>query len=235
MFDNLLHRKDKSFWLNCSSVLGVALTMYSSIKDTQKACKLVNDDMSKTEKVKKTLACYVPSSLIATGTIVSIIYSDYVSFNEKISIINAIAIINHNYKLNNCGPDDREHMLKKEIKDKIPKDIYLDRTDNKLFYDEYRGKFFTSTIDNILKSEYLFNRQLSILGHAKLNDFYKLLGITKIDCGDYLGWVVDGPYPKFSFETPWVDFVHERIEEDECEYYHLTYANQPEVIKYRNH
>ena len=76
-------RKDKQFALNFAAVLGVGLTLASAIRDTTKACKLTTDDMTTTEKIKKTWKCYIPSGIIATSTILCIIYSDQVTMNEK--------------------------------------------------------------------------------------------------------------------------------------------------------
>lgn len=97
MLNNLI-RKDKQFLLNFTSVVGVGLTMFTAIRDTKKACKLVTDDMTKLEKLKKTWKCYIPSGLVMTSTIVCIIYSDKVSMNEKIALLNTLVTVQDNYK-----------------------------------------------------------------------------------------------------------------------------------------
>ena len=237
MIHKIFRRKDKQFIFNFAAVIGVGLTMASTIRDTTKACKLVDDNMTFNEKIKKTWKCYIPSGLIATSTIVSIIYSDYVTMNEKISMLNALMSVQNNYKvLRNgvnevCDASTKEEIMKRNIRDKIPKDIYLERTDEKIFFEEYNGRFFTSTLDNVLKAEYLFNKQLYIVGHASLNDLYKLLGLSTIDSGDYLGWeTYDGNYG-MTYVNPLVNFTHEKMEDDSgLEYFYLGYSNHPDAI-----
>lgn len=236
MLNELFKRKDKTFIFNFTAVLGVGFTMAATIKDTKKACKIINDDMTLEEKIKKSWKCYIPSGIIATSTIMCIIYSDYISINEKISMLNALASVQNNYKIlknsvdETCNSDIKEEIMKKNIRGRIPKDVYIERTEEKIFYEEYTGKFFKSTIDNILKAEYLFNKQLAIAGSASLNDFYKYVGIEETDTGEYLGWsVYDGYYGSMTTK-PWVNFTHERMEdESELEYFYIGYSNQPEV------
>lgn len=229
-----LIRKDKQFLLNFTSVVGVGLTMFTAIRDTKKACKLVTDDMTRIEKIKKTWKCYIPSGLVMTSTMLCIIYSDKVSMNEKIALLNTLNTVQDNYRNlktavdDTCTPETKEEIIKKTIKKKVPKELYLERTSEKIFYEDYRGIYFTSTIDNVLKAEYLFNKQLSIVGYASLNDFYKLLGLQETDQGHYLGWRVDVCYSSVDAINPWVDFVHEKMEDDDgVEYYHIDYSNEP--------
>lgn len=239
MILDMFKRKDKQFIFNFAAVLGVGLTMASTIKDTTKACKLIDDDMTLQEKIKTTWKCYIPSSLIATSTVMCIIYSDYVAINEKISMLNALMTVQNNYKTlksnvnNTCDDETKEEIMKKNIRDRVSKGAYIERTGEKTFYEEYRGEYFTSTIDNILKAEYLFNKQLSIVGYATLNDFYKYIGISETDAGKCLGWstydICDDTSPSY----PWVDFTHNKMEDDSgLECFYLGYSNEPETVRY---
>ena len=115
----MLIRKDKQFLLNFASVIGVGLTMFTAIKDTKKACKLVDDNMTRLEKFKKTCRCYIPSGFIATSTVLCIIYSDKVSFNEKIAMLNSLTMVQENYRNlktavnETCDPETKEKIMKK--------------------------------------------------------------------------------------------------------------------------
>jgi len=229
-----LIRKDKQFLLNFAAVTGVCLTMVSTIKDTTKACKLITDDMALKEKIKKTWKCYIPSGIIALSTILCIIYSDQVSMNEKIALLNTLTTVQNKYKLlhesvdENCDEETKTKILNDTVKNKVPKDLYLERTGKKIFWEEYTGKFFSRTIDEILRAEHLFNKQLSIVGKASLNDFYNCLGIPETEDGEYLGWSVYNECYISAATNPWVDFEHSKMEDDDgCEYYYLNYSNQP--------
>ena len=232
-----IFRKDKQFILNFTAVIGVGLTMVSAIKDTTKACKIINEDMTLREKIKNTWKCYIPSSIIATSTMLCIIYSDKVTMNEKIALLNTLTTVQGKYKdlrksVDTCDTETKEEIMKKTVRSNVPKDVYIERTGEKIFYEEYTCEFFTSTIDKVLKAEYLFNKQLSIVGTATLNDFYDMLGIRKIETGDYIGWSVYDGYSGSVTTSPWVDFEHSRMEDDDgCEYYYLSYSNQP-IVNY---
>ena len=231
---NKLIRKDKQFLLNFVSVIGVGLTMYTAIRDTKKACKLVDDSMTNLEKFKKTWKCYIPSTFIATSTVLCIIYSDKVSFNEKVALLNTLTMVQDNYRnlrtaINEtCDPDTKEKIMRKTIKEKIPKELYLERTGEKIFYEDYRGRHFSCTIDNVLKAEYLFNKQLAIVGYASLNDFYQLLGLKELEECSFLGWGVRDCYSSIDSTEAWVNFIHEKmVDDDGIEYYHIDYSNHP--------
>lgn len=235
---NKLIRKDKQFLLNFASVVGVGLTMFTAIKGTKEACRLTEDNMTTKEKIKKTWKCYIPSGVVATSTMLCIIYSDKVSMNEKIALLNTLTTIQGNYKTLRESVNDiqdtetKDEILKKTVKSKVPKDVYIERTGEKIFYEEYTAKFFTSTIDNVLKAEYMFNKQLSIVGYATLNDFYMFLGISKTEDGEFLGWSVYDGYYATSEGNPWVDFEHSKMEDDDgVEYHYINYSNQP-IVNY---
>ena len=229
-------RKDKQFILNLASIIGVCLTMASTINDTTKACKLIDDDMTLKEKVKTSWKCYIPSGIIVTSTILCIIYSDTIVINEKIALLSALTASQNRYKDiresidDVCDDKTKEEIFKKNVREKVPTDVYIDRTDVKLFYEEYTGEFFYATIQDVLEAECLFNKQLSIVGYAILNDFYDILGLPKTNTGKYLGWCTDDKFSETAAISPWVDFEHSMMTDDSgCEYYYLNYSNQPIV------
>jgi hypothetical protein len=231
-----LIRKDKQFIFNFAAVIGVGLTMATTIKATTKACKLVDDKMSTKEKIKKTWKFYIPPTMVAATTMLCIIYSDTVAVNQKMSLLSALIATQNKYRdLRQgvdevCDPETREEILKRTVREKVPKELYIERTEEKIFWEEYSCKFFTSTIDNVLKAEYLFNKQLSVTGMCSLNEFYDMLGIKKTEAGEYLGWSVYDGYYGVDSTKPWVDFEHRKmIDDDGCEYYYLSYSNQPEI------
>ena len=222
--------------VNTLSIVGVGLTMTLTIKDTTKAQKIVRKDMTTKEKIQKTWKCYIPSGLTAIGTIGCIIYSDRLRENEKATLLALIATMKSNYNMvmnsidKNCTPEDQEKILKDIIRQDVPKDVYIERTDDKTFYDEYSDRCFLSTVESVLKAEYMFNRQLSIVGKAPINDFYNYLGIEGVQDGDLVGWVIDDNKVGVT-ANPWVDFKHETIiADDEFEYYLISYDRQPVEI-----
>ena len=227
-------RKDKQFLLTSLSVVGVGLTLYSAIKDTTKACKIINGKMTFKEKVKKTWKYYIPSFTIATGTILCIIYSDHITQKQKATLLAALATAHNNYNsLRNsidevCDDETKQKIYNNITKSKISREDYEDRTDEKIFYEEYGSKMFQMTIEDLLRAEYAFNKQLSIVGMASLNDFYDFLGLPKTDYGERVGWSVYEGYYGLTTRNAWVDFVHSKMESDDgMEYYSIEFNNQP--------
>lgn len=232
-----MFRKDKQFMLNFASVIGVGLTMASTIIDTRKASKFIDDDMTLQDKIKATWQCYIPSGLIATSTILCIMCADQVAMNEKITLFNTLIATQYKYKtlresvVNNCDDETKDQIIKSNIRNKIPKDIYLDRTEDKYFYEDYLGDFFVSSIDSVLKAEYLLNKQLYITGTASLNDFYQYLGVSKIDGCDDIGWTIDGYHDMDEDVDSIVSFIHREIsDESGLEFNYIGYHNEPRMF-----
>jgi hypothetical protein len=78
----------------------------------------------------------------------------------------------------------------------------------KLFYDDFSGRIFESTIEKVLEAEYNINRDLSMQGYATLNEFYDYLGLVPIDGGDELGWSSGMNFDYYWQE--WIDFGHHK-------------------------
>ena len=73
----------------------------------------------------------------------------------------------------------------------------------RLFYDEYSGRYFETTIEKVLLAEYHLNRNYILRGFAKLNEFYNFLGLETTDYGETVGWDVCS-------EIYWIDFNHRK-------------------------
>lgn len=78
-----------------------------------------------------------------------------------------------------------------------------------IFYDEHSGRYFESTIEQVLNAEYHLNRNYILRGYSYLNEFYEFLGIEETDYGSVLGWAPndDGMY--------WIDFNHRKLSSDD--------------------
>lgn len=76
-------------------------------------------------------------------------------------------------------------------------------TEPRLFYDEYSGRYFESTIEKVLLAEYHLNRNYILRGFARLNDFYEFLGLEQTDYDEAVGWDICS-------EIYWIDFNHRK-------------------------
>ena len=92
---------------------------------------------------------------------------------------------------------------------------------SKLFYDDFSGQYFESTIEDITYAIHVLNHDLAKRGYVCLNDLYRYLSIPLLPCGDELGW---------SAATRWVDFKYEEVTiDDDLECYIITMTQPPTV------
>ena len=94
--------------------------------------------------------------------------------------------------------------------------------EERLFYDSFSERYFTSTIGKVLQAEYHLNRNFALNGGGiALNHFYDLLGIADIPEGNTIGWFVND-------EMYWIDFDHSKaILEDGLECYIIDMVYTP--------
>ena len=89
-----------------------------------------------------------------------------------------------------------------------------------VFFDEYSGRFFESTIEQVVIAEYSLNRNFTQRGYAYLNEFYEFLGLEKTDFGQTVGWVIED-------EIYWIDFNHRMAKTDAMEYIDIEILFEP--------
>ena len=225
---------DKKLFLNINAILGVIFTAITCHNGTIKDIEEYSDSMNTKEKIKHYIKCYGPTFAFASGTILSIFLSNRISQKEKYDLMMELLKVRNSYiklrgSVNDIDAEQRKKVIKSILPEDVPKDLYDSRTEEKLFWEEYSGKFIYKTIDEVLKAEYNFNKRLSIVGYASLNDFLNELGIEEITCGDEIGWNINDRYLGEQEVSPLVDFVHSKlVNYDGCEFYYISYNNQPE-------
>ena len=123
--------------------------------------------------------------------------------------------------------DDADIQIKKSIaEDKYKEaDIVVDGN-KQLFYDDFSGRYFESTMEDVIWAEYELNRTVSIYGGVYLNDFYDFLNIPTTDYGNYLGWSADSLSEMYW--SSWVDFEHVKtVMDDGLECYIIVMRYEP--------
>ena len=237
MFQNLgsktkLYLKhNSSTILTCIGAAGVIVTAVSAVKATPKALKLLEkaeeekgEELTKVEVVMTAGPSYIPSVVIGASTIACIFGANVLNKHNQASLMSAYALADSSYKKYRAKVKEllgEETDIK--IRDEIIKDarkedqiVYapgiapLDQSGEKrLFYEEYRGKYFESTIEAVQAAEYHFNRNFTMRGYANLNEFYEFLGLDPTEEGEELGWnsweILDGGL------SAWIDFDHRTI------------------------
>ena len=103
----------------------------------------------------------------------------------------------------------RMSITKIHIKDKYNKKPHSAESNMQLFYDEFSQRYFNASTEQVLCAESEINRMLMTNYIVYLNEFYKLLGVDRVDYGDYLGWSNDELFETYGYS--WVDFHHQKV------------------------
>lgn len=243
--NKLVHRtklfvgRNGSTILTCMAGVGLIATAVLTAKATPKAMTRVDnardekgEELTKLEKVIAAAPAYIPPIITGTATLACMFGATTLSKRQQASLISAYALVDNSYKeykkkveeLYGEGADDN-------VKSEIAKDKYkeseLEPEDGmKLFYDEFSGRYFESSIEKVKEAEYNINRDLSMRDYATLNEFYDYLGLIPIDGGDDLGWSTGMNHDHYW--QSWIDFAHHKtVMDDGLEVIIVTMFNEP--------
>lgn len=225
-------KHNSSTILTCIGAVGVVITAVSAVRATPKALKLLEqakdekgEELTKMEVVMTAGPSYIPSVVIGASTIACIFGANVLNKRQQASLVSAYALADNSYKKYRAkvkellGEETDTQIRDAIVKDTIKEDhsVYapgvgpLDQSGEKrLFYDEYRGRYFESTIEAVQAAEYHFNRNFTMRGYASLKEFYEFLGLEDTEEGDeLLGWnsweLLDGGL------SSWIDFDHRTV------------------------
>ena len=225
---NLVHRvklfcsQNASTILTCVGGAGVVATSVMAVRATPKALQLLEEaeqrkgeELTKLESVRIAGPIYIPSILVGASTIACIFGANMLNQRKQAALMSAYALLDSSYKeyknkVEELYGDGADREVRTEIaKDKLNEADISIEPDKQLFYDEFSGRYFESTLADVLRAEYELNRYLSEWGGAYLNDLYELLDIPTTDYGDHLGWSACGMYEMYW--SQWLDFEHQKI------------------------
>ncbi|NCE64142.1 hypothetical protein D1159_05955 [Pseudoflavonifractor sp. 524-17] len=201
---------------------------------------------TKLEMVKSCWKCYVPAAITGTVTVVCIFSANTLNRKQQASLASAYALVSHQYndykrKVKELyGAKAHKKIVESFVAEKVDKDHIISAQgimgnsslafedaveEERLFYDSFSGRYFTSTISKVLQAEYHLNRNFVLNGgEIPLNHFYDLLGIDDIAEGDAIGWAIND-------EMCWIDFDHSRaILEDGLECYIIDMVYTPGTV-----
>lgn len=226
--------------LTCVGGVGVITTAVSAVKATPKALRIIEDaekqkgeKLTKVEKIKMAGPKYVPTILIGAGTIVCIFGANVLNKRHQASLVSAYTLIDSSYKeykqkLKELYGEEAHERIVDAIAIEEAREVGINAgclcantclTDDEacgepvLFYEEFGGRYFESTIEQVITAQYHLNRNFTLRGYAILNELYEFLGLEPTDYGNTVGWTVeDGLF--------WVDFnQHKVILDDGLECY----------------
>ena len=232
-------KRNASTILTCIGGAGVIATSVMAVKATPKALMMVADaeeekgeSLSKWEVVKAAGPAYIPAIVVGASTIACIFGANALNQRQQASLMSAYALLDNSYKeyknkLIELYGEEEDTRIREEIaKDKYAGDEAPTDNDKVLFYDEFSGRYFHSTVADILRVELEVNKTLSDWGGLYLNDVYDLLDIPRTNYGDHLGWSAAGMYEMYW--SQWLDFDTKKFTlDDGLECYILTFGVEP--------
>lgn len=231
-------KRNASTILTCLGGAGVVVTAVMSVKATPKAMKLIEqaeqekgEDLTKLETVTTAGPAYIPAAAVGVASIVCIFGANVLNKRQQASLVSAYAFLDQSYKEYKSkvtelyGQEAQDNISKELAKDRYPEE--LEPEDGKeLFYEEFSGRYFESTVEDILKAQYRLNQELSMRGCVTLNDYFEYLNIDFIDGGEYIGWSEGGNYERYW--QAWIDFLNRHaVDDDGKEYYIVTMFQEP--------
>lgn len=232
-------KRNASTILTCIGGIGVIATSVLAVKATPKALWHIEDakenkgsELTKFEAVQAAAPAYIPAVVVGASTIACIFGANVLSQRKQASLMSAYALLDRSYKeyrgkfIELYGKDADSNVRKELAKDQYAGDGFSEDNDKQLFYDEYSGRYFESTLKDVLIAEHELNKIITVDGGAFLNEFYDLLGLETTDYGDYLGW-----HSFALMEMYWhpiLEFEHEKFKfDDGLECTILRIRNEP--------
>ena len=236
MNTRLFVKRNASTILTCLGGVGVVATTITAVKATPKALRLIEEaeqekgeQLTKWETVRATAKVYLPSVGVGIATLACIFSAQILNQRQQAALMSAYALLDQSYKdyrrktIELYGEETDEEIMNaiaiENAEDIGVRGSYLGTScdlaleenngEPQVFYDEHSGRYFESTVEQVLTAEYHLNRNYILRGYSYLNEFYEFLGIEETDYGSVLGWAPndDGMY--------WIDFNHRKLESEE--------------------
>ena len=226
----IFFKKNSATILTITGTVGVVATSILTAKAAVKASKIIEEaEQEKGEKltvkesVETVWTVFIPPVVAGASTITCVFGANILNKRQQASLVSAYALIENSYreykaKLKELYGEEAHNNIVDAVAAEKCKDIHVPSggltseytqeigsdTEPRLFYDEYSGRYFESTIEKVLLAEYHLNRNYILRGFARLNDFYEFLGLEQTDYDEAVGWDICS-------EIYWIDFNHRKI------------------------
>ena len=239
----IFFKKHSPTILSCIGACGVVATAVIAVKETPKAIRLLEkaeqekgEDLSKLEVVKVAGPVYIPAIITGIATISCIFGANVLNKKQQASLVSAYILLDNRYreyqeKVKEMFGDEYELATRMTIANDHYHDDKVessDKDDAILFFDQFSGRYFERTKDEVRTAEYHLNRNFTLRGYATLNELYDFLGLSHIDGGDDLGWSLSVGFDEYGYQ--WIDFHHELVElDDGMECYIISMPFEPTV------
>lgn len=231
--------RNASTILTCIGGIGVIATAVMSAKATPKAMTRISlaqeekgEELTKFEKVQAAAPSYIPAVLMGVSTIACVFGANILNKRSQAALMSAYALLDNSYKdykkkvIDIYGEEADTEVRTAIAKDRYEEGSMIVNPGNQLFYDEFSGRYFESTMEKLISAQYAINRKISLNGGAYLNEFYEELDIPPTDYGEHLGWS-SGLLCDYQW-SDWLEFGHEKSYiDDDLECIMVTFSMEP--------
>lgn len=248
-------KRNGSTILTVTGAVGVVSTTIMAVKATPKALEKIDkakeekgEELTKLEVVRAAAPSYIPTILIGAGTIGCIFGANILNKRSQAALASAYALLDSSFKeyketLKELYGEETHQNIMDHIAIERAKEVGITAesfcantclTDDEacgdpvLFYEEWSGRYFESTIEQVITAQYHTNRNLVLRGYVPLNELYEFLGLEPTDYGNTLGWAVED-------EFYWVDFNNYKVIMDdglECFIIETPWGPSPDFLEY---
>lgn len=153
------------------------------------------------DRFKLTWTLYIPPVLTGCVTITSIILANRIGTRRAAALASAYAISERAYseyreKIVEKLGEKKEESARAEIAQtrmdaNPPKDVIITGDGEVLFLDEFGGRYFKSTMEDVKKAQNDTNYEILNFGYASMNEFYQRLGLPHTQAGEEFGWTME--------------------------------------------
>ncbi len=248
-------KRNGSTILTCAGAVGTIATTITAVKATPKALTLLKEakeekgeELTKLEVVRVAGPSYIPTILIGASTLACIFGANVLNKHNQAALASAYALLDTSFKeykeaLKELYGEEAHQNIMDHIAIEKAKEVGITAeslcantclTDDEscgdpvLFYDDWSGRYFESTIEQVITGEYHLNRNFVLRGYVTLNELYDFLGLETTDYGNTVGWAVED-------ELYWVDFNHHKVVMDdglECYIIETPWGPSPDFLEY---
>ena len=235
----LFLKRNGSTILTCVGGIGVIATSVMAVKATPKALRSIEqaeeekgEKLTTFETVKVAGPVYIPAALTGVATLACIFGANALNKRQQAALLSAYALLENSYRGYKAKVQELHGAeFHEEVVADIAKDKYQDADirvaeDKQLFFDEFSGRYFESTMTDVQNAQYHVNRELVMRDYVALNEYYEKLGIEPIEAGNFLGWSKGGNFATY-WQT-WIDFANKKtLIDDDLECYIVTMYTEP--------
>ena len=222
------------------ATVGVAATGITTALGTVKAIDILDakrkeqsDELTKGQIAAAVWPCYIPSALIAAGTVICIFGANYISKQQYNSLLAAYTLLDQSarefkQKFIDIYGLDKEHELENEIaKDHLETATIDTESELPLWFEPVSQRYFAASIGDFRAACYALNRSLAIYGYAYLDELYTNLGLEPNEKANFYGWDID--WLVEDYKTPWIDIYWDTTKTDDgLEVNVIYYVIEPE-------